>query len=508
MSANRWGQRIQQSGARSRKNFERENSMKIPQKGIPKEQVLETLRRYKGGDLDWKSGRVMGFVYYPGQEAHDVIDEAYTMYLTENALDPTTFPSLLRLENEIVGMTADLLRGDREVVGNFTSGGTESLILAVKTARDYARAAKPHIKEPEMVLPLTAHASFYKAAHYLDVKPVVTPVHDGSFRADVQAMRDAVTDNTILLVGSAPSYAHGVVDPIEEIGKLALDKNILFHVDACVGGIHLSYMRKMGFEIPDFDFTVPGVTSISADLHKYGYAAKGASVILHKDKKLRKHQMFACSRWTGYTVINPAVTSSKTGGPMAAAWAVMNYLGDEGYREIVREVMDASRLLIDGINQIDDVHILGKPDMCMFAVASTSRNVNVYRLADELKKKNWYVQPQFRRANSPSNLHISMNHSTVHQAEAFLKDFKETVEELREQEISSDAEGLLAGIEQLSGPFDEETFYRLAGMAGLTGTDLPDRMETINQILEVLPYDMSEWLLIEFLNNLMVQENG
>lgn len=479
--------------------------MKIPGEGIAKEEIFETLKSYKDKDLDWKSGRVMGFVYYPGEQAHDVIDEAYTMYLTENGLDPTSFPSLLRLENEIVAMTADLLRGDKEVVGNFTSGGTESLILAVKTARDYARATRPHVKEPEMVLPVTAHASFYKAAHYLNVKPVVTPVHDDSFQADVQAMRDAITENTILLVGSAPSYAHGVIDPIEEIGKLALEKNLLCHVDACVGGIHLSYMRRMGLEVPDFDFTVPGVTSLSVDLHKYGYAAKGASVILHKNKDLRRHQMFACSRWTGYTVVNPAVTSSKTGGPMAAAWAVMNYLGDKGYMKIVREVMDATRLLIDGINRIDGLQVLGKPDMCMFAVASTSEKINVYRLADELKKKNWYVQPQFRRANSPSNIHISMSRSTVHQARAFLNDFKETVEELRQREAGSDVRELLAEIEKLSGSFDEATFFKLAAMAGLTGTDLPDRMDIINQIMEVLPYDMSEWLLIEFLNNLMAQ---
>ena len=418
--------------------------MKIPDEGIAKEEIFKTLRSYKGKDLDWKSGRVMGFIYYPGEKAHDVIDEAYTMYLTENGLDPTSFPSLLRLENEIVGMTADLLRGDKEVVGNFTSGGTESLILAVKTARDYARATRPHIKEPEMILPITAHASFYKAAHYLNVKPVVTPVDDDSFCADVRAMREAITENTILLVGSAPSYAHGVIDPIGDIGRLALEKNLLFHVDACVGGIHLSYMRRMGFDVPDFDFT-------------------------------------------------------------AAAWAVMNYLGDKGYMEIVREVMDATTLLIDGINRIEGLRVLGNPGMCMFAVASTSEKINVYRLADELKKKNWYVQPQFRRGNSPSNIHISMSRSNVPMAQAFLKDFEETVEELRHQEDGSDVRELLAEIEKLSGSFDDATFFKLANMAGLSGTDLPDRMDIINQIMEVLPYDMSEWLLIEFLNNLMVQ---
>jgi len=481
--------------------------MKIPEKGMAKEDIFKTLESYKGQDLDWKSGRVLGYIYYPGKKAHDVIDEAYTAYLTENALDPTTFPSTLRLENEVVGMVANLLRGDENVVGNFTSGGTESLILAVKTARDHARATRPHIKEPEMVLPVTAHASFYKAAHYLNVKPVVTPVHDDSFLADVDAMRDAITDNTILLVGSAPGYAHGVVDPISEIAKLALENNLLCHVDGCVGGIHLSYMRKLGFPLPEFDFTVPGVTSISADLHKYGYAAKGASVILYKNKELRKHQIFGCSRWTGYTVINAAVTSSKTAGPMAAAWAVMRYLGDEGYLEIVREVMAATQVVIDGVNRIDGVKVLGKPNMCMFSFASTSQKINVYRLADALKKKGWFLQPQFKRANSPANLHISMNRSTVHQAKAFLKDFEETIEELKHEEVDDKTKALQAELENLSLKFDEETFFKLAAMAGVSGTDLPEKMETINQIMEVLPYDVSEWILIEYLNNLMVPGN-
>jgi glutamate/tyrosine decarboxylase-like PLP-dependent enzyme len=283
-----------------------------------------------------------------------------------------------------------------------------------------------------------------------------------------------------------------------------MENNLLCHVDGCVGGIHLSYMRKMGFDVPEFDFSVPGVTSISADLHKYGYAAKGASVILYKNKDLRKHQIFACSRWTGYTVINAAVTSSKTAGPMAAAWAVMNYLGDEGYMEIVREVMEATRLVIDGINGIDGVQVLGEPSMCMFAFASTSEKINVYRLADALKKKGWYVQPQFARANSPANLHISMNRSTVHQASAFLKDFKETIEEMKQAEISDESRKLRAELEKLAIQFDDATFLKLTEMAGVSGTELPEKMETINQIMEVLPYDVSEWILIEYLNNLMV----
>lgn len=479
--------------------------MKIPQAGKSKKEILQTLVGYKEKDLNWKSGRVFGYIYDPGEKVHDVINDAYTLYLSENALDPTSFPSLLRLENEVVGMTARLLDCDDEVVGNFTSGGTESLILAVKTARDYTRAQKPHIKEPEMVLPITAHASLFKAAHYLGIKPVVTPVHDDTFLADVDAMRQAITDNTILLVGSAPGYTHGIVDPISKIAALANEKGLLCHVDACVGGIHLSYMKKLGFDVSEFNLNVPGVTSLSVDLHKYGYAAKGASIVLYKNKEIRRHQIWACSRWTGYTVINPAVTSSKTGGPMAAAWAVLNYLGHEGYLEIVREVMNATELLISGISRLEEVRILGEPDMCMFAVTSTSEKINVYALQDKMKKKGWYLQPQFARGNSPANLHISLNRSTVPQAKAFLKAFEETVEEMKQQEVDHETRDLQTELQKLSLSFKDETFFKLAAMAGVTGTDLPESMEKVNMLLEALPYEISEFMLVEYLNNLMIQ---
>ncbi len=478
--------------------------MKIPPRGRSKDEILTTLQSYKGDDLDWKSGRVFGYIYDPGKKVHDIINDAYTMYLPENALDPLSFPSLLRLENEVVAMTARLLGGDDQTVGNFTSGGTESLILAVKTARDYCRAVKPQIKQPELVLPITAHASIFKACHYLGVKPVVTRVDDDTFLADVAAMREAITDNTILLVASAPGYAHGVVDPVAAIAALAREKDLLCHVDACVGGIHLSYMRQLGHEVPDFNLAVDGVTSLSVDLHKYGYAAKGASIILYAGKELRKHQIWACSRWTGYTVINAAVTSSKSGGPMAAAWAVLNYLGDEGYMEIVSEVMAATRKLVDGIGRINGLRVLGKPDMCMFAVASTDERLNVYRLADEMKKKGWYLQPQFARENSPSNLHISLNRSTVPQAEALLEALAATVKELLQQPADPEIVRLQAELEKLALNFDEETFFKLAQMAGVTGTEAPESMATVNMLLEALPYEISEFMLTEYLNNLMV----
>ena len=481
--------------------------MKIPKNGLPKEEIFKILQDYKGHDLDWQSGKVLGFIYDAGEKVHEVTHKAYTLYLTENALDPLSFPSLLRLENEVVRMTANLLDCSSDVVGNFTSGGTESLILAVKTARDYSRALKPHIKEPELVMPITAHSSLYKACHYLGIKPVVTRVHDNTFKADVDAMRAAITDNSILLVGSAPGYAHGVVDPIAEIAALAKENDLLCHVDACVGGIHLSYMRKLGCDVPDFNLNVAGVTSLSVDLHKYGYAPKGASIILHKNKELRKYQIWGCSRWTGYPVINPAITSAKSGGPMAAAWAVLNYMGDNGYMEIVREVMAATQLMIDGVSRIDGLRVLGKPEMCMFALASTTDKINVYHLAEEMKKTGWYLQPQFARENSPANLHISLNRSTVPRARAFLKDFENTVAEIKSQEIDRQTRDLQEELKKLPLKFDDETFIKLAEMAGVTGTEPPESMEKVNMLLEALPYDISEYMLVEYLNNMMAADD-
>ncbi|MBI4702216.1 MAG: aspartate aminotransferase family protein [Deltaproteobacteria bacterium] len=293
--------------------------MKIPEKSTPEDVLWHRLESYRCGDLDWRSGRAFGYVYDAGQRAAQVAKQAYVEFLAENALDPTTFPSVARLENEVVAMVACHLEAGPDVVGNFTSGGTESIMLAVKAARDCLRARRPEIREPEMVLPVTAHAAFHKAGHYLDVKPIVVRVDETSFAADVAAVRQAITPNTIMLVGSAPSYAHGVVDPIAELGALARERELWLHVDACIGGFLLLYFRRLGASVPDFDLRVPGVSSLSVDLHKYAYAAKGASVILYASRELRRHQIFSCARWTGYSVVNTTVQSTKSAGPIAGA---------------------------------------------------------------------------------------------------------------------------------------------------------------------------------------------
>ncbi len=375
-------------------------------------------------------------------------------------------------------------------------------MLVVKTARDKARAEHPEIAQPEMVLPRTAHAAFHKAAQYLSVKPVIVEIDPQTFKVRAQDMRAAITPNTILLVASAPSYSQGVIDPIIEIGKIAQEKNLLFHVDACVGGLHLSFMRKLGYDIPDFDFTVPGVTSISTDLHKYGYAAKGCSVIMYRSKEVRKYQIFASTETTGYTLINPTMLSSKTGGPMAGAWAILNFLGEEGYKRIVREVQEAAKKLMAGINAIDDLQVLGQPVMCMFSFKSDT--INVYQLADEMNKRGWYIQGQFSTPLTPRNLHISVNHGTIHNVDALLKDLRECVEIVKgATPIDGEAIRAMVGA-ALQGPDPAAAFGQLAASAGLAGTELPTEMAFINEVLDALPDELCNVFLVNYFNDLYV----
>jgi len=476
--------------------------MHIPQQGLSKEEILSTLQAFKGRDMDWKTGKVWCYVYDPGEDPAEVTREAYLSYLSENGLDPTVFPSLLKVETDVVRALINLLRGDSEAVGHLTSGGTESIMLAVKTARDKARAENPAITQPEMVLPKTAHAAFHKAAHYLSVKPVVVDIDPQTFKVRLEDMRAAITPSTILVVASAPNYSQGVIDPIVEIGALAQEKKLLFHVDACVGGLHLSFMRKLGYDVPDFDFSVPGVTSISTDLHKYGYAAKGCSAIMYRSREIRRYQIFACTDTTGYTLINPTMLSSKTGGPMAGAWAILNFLGEEGYKKIVQEVQDATTRLIEGINAINGLRVLGTPAMSMFSF--TSDAINVYQLADEMSKRGWYIQGQFSTPSTPRNLHISVNQGTIHNVDALLEDLRECVQIVNGvTPIDSDAiRALVAGA--LQSPDPEAAFGQLAARAGLAGSELPSEMAFINEVLDALPDELCNVFLVNYFNDLYV----
>jgi sphinganine-1-phosphate aldolase len=466
--------------------------------GTPKEKVLEELNSYTGKDINWKTGKVLTGLYDPGAEAHELATEAYTRFLPQNALYVNMYPSIGKLEKDIVASVAELLRADDDVVGNVTSGGTESIQMAVKTARDWARKNRPEIKEPEMVLPVTAHPAFLKAAQYFGLKVIQTEVNLTDYRADLAAFEKALGPNTIIAVGSAPNFSHGSIDPIREMAAIAKERNILFHVDGCVGGIYLSVLRRMGGKLRDFDFSVPGVTSISADLHKYGYTPKNASVILYRNRDLRKYAWFICSSTTEYVVINSTTQSSRTGGPIAAAWAIFRYLGEEGYQDIVRRSQDATRLLLDGIEKIEGIEVLGDPDMCMFTIVS--EKLNVFEIDDEMRQRGWHMIPQFACGGSPANLHVSLSQANVPHAARFIEDLTEVVASLLQNGSAIDSEELARIVSETSGKPVEEVMMAVIPVIGLTGLDLPEKMGTLNTVLSLLPADTRDEMLTLFFN--------
>lgn len=483
----------------------------LPSVGLSAAQILEQLESYRAADLDWRSGKVWAYVFDPGKEAEEVVKRAYMAYLTENGLDPTAFPSLLKFEREVVAMAAAHLGGDAEVVGNFTSGGTESIILAVKSARDHARARRPELARsaarPKIILPTTAHAAFHKAAHYLDVEVTLVDVDPTSFRADVDAMRAAIDEHTIMLVGSAVSYAHCVVDPIPELAELALERDLWLHVDGCMGGFLLPYFRKLGREFPAFDFSVPGVSSMSMDLHKYAFAAKGASVVLYRNKHLRKHQIFTCSHWTGYTISNATIQSSKSGGPLAAAWAVLNYFGESGYLGIARHVLAATDKVARFVDAHPDLRRLGRSDMNHVAIASDT--LPIFRLAEAINARGWYVQVQLGFGRSPANIHLCINPANLQWVDALLEDISACIEPVRASEPSPLVAGVLQALASVDlSSMSDETLRQMMAMAGLSGAGTPHVGAEINEILDALEPHMRERVVTEFMNELFSVPRG
>lgn len=474
----------------------------FPPHGLPKDQILQTMRAAREHDVKWHEGRVFSLVFHAGDEISDLLKEAYTMFFAENGLNPTAFPSLRRFETEVVAMVASLLGSDGSVVGNMTTGGTESILLAVKTARDYARLNKPHIREPEMILPATAHPAFDKAAHYFEVKAIHTPV-DANYQANVDAMRAAITPNTILLVGSAPQYPHGIVDPIPEIAQLAREHDLLCHVDACVGGMMLPFVRRLGYPVPDFDFRVPGVTSLSVDLHKYGYAAKGASLILYRTRELRRAQIFVHTDWAGGIYASPTMTGTRPGGAIAAAWAILNYLGEEGYTRIADVVMQTTKKIQEGIQRIDGLKIVGKPVMSVMAIASDK--LDVYEIADEMTARGWHLD----RQQFPPSLHLTINYAHAHSADAFLHDLAEAVAIVKKPSARRIANRVMIHAAQFAARVLPENIVsqltaRAASFFG--GAGLPQRSAAMYGMMGALPNrgDLKE-LVLDLVEGLTMQ---
>lgn len=473
--------------------------MTLPSTGLPREEVLARLADLRSKDLAARGGRTFAYVYDPARPDIDALGhEVYASYLDVNGLDPTVFPSLLAMENDVVDIARRHL-GSTTAVGTFTSGGTESIILAVKAARDAAG-----IERGQVVLPVTAHAAFQKACHYLGLEPVLVDVDPVTFRALPAAVEAAITDRTVLLVASAASYAHGVVDPVEEIAALGLAHGIPVHVDGCIGAWLLPYFARLGVEVPRFDLSVPGVTSLSVDLHKYAYAPKGASVVLYNDPALRRKQFYATADWTGYTMINATVQSTKSGGPLAAAWAVLHAVGDDGYLDLARKTLAATRRLVDGVGAIDGLRVLGRPEMALVAVASEA--VDVFVLCDEMNARGWYVQPQLGYRRLPASMHLTLTASSEAVVDELLVDLAKAVEDSRG--VTAGDPALLSAVQDLDpDSLGDDVLGALLPLAGIEpGEGLPDRMAAINTLLEQMPMRLRERILVEFLGQLFTPD--
>jgi sphinganine-1-phosphate aldolase len=408
---------------------------RLPAQGRPREEVLLELEQLEAREQGrWKDGLVSGAVYHGAEDHIDFVNQVYALHSQSNPLHADLWPSATKFEAEVVSMTANMLGAEEahagkppeeHVCGSVSSGGTESIMLAIKTYRDWARATKG-ITRPELVAPTSAHPAFDKAAHYFGLKMVRVPVGP-DYRADVAATRKALTRNTVALVGSAPSFPHGVIDPIEELSELARKRGLGFHTDACLGGFVLPWAKRLGYPVPPFDFRLPGVTSMSADTHKFGYAAKGTSVVLYRGTELRSHQYFTATEWPGGIYFSPTFSGSRPGGLIAAAWATLVTMGEQGYLESTRRILETADVLKRGIRSIPELHVLGEP---LFVIAFGSRTLDIYKILDRLSAKGWNLNG----LHKPAAVHlcVTLRHTQPGVADRFLENLREAVEHVRE----------------------------------------------------------------------------
>jgi glutamate/tyrosine decarboxylase-like PLP-dependent enzyme len=404
---------------------------RLPEAGVPRAEVAGLVERLAAiEESRWRDGYASGAVYHGDPEHVAFLNRVYAAQSQSNPLHPDLWPSATKFEAEIVSMTADMLGGRHAdpaapVVGTVSSGGTESILLAMKTYRDFARARRG-IAEPEIVAPVTAHAAFDKAARYFDMPLIRVPVDDG-FRADLAAMAAAVTDRTAVVVGSSPSFPHGVIDPIPQIAALAAERGAGCHVDACLGGFIVPWAEKLGYPVPPFDFRLPGVTSMSADTHKYGYAAKGSSVVLYRGRDLRQFQYYTTVDWPGGLYLSPTFAGSRPGALSATCWAAMVSIGERGYTEAARRILETGAKVRDGIAAIPGARVLGEP---LWVIAfATEEGVDVFQVMENMSGRGWSLNGLQR----PAAVHIAitLRHTLPGVADRFLADLRAAVEEVR-----------------------------------------------------------------------------
>ena len=403
----------------------------MPTKGWSADDVFEGLEAMRTRDVRWREGRAFSLAYHAGAEALAVAEEAYRRFSGENALSTDAFPSLKQIQAEVVAMAGVWLGATPSSAGFMTSGGTESILMAVKAARDRLLAER-QIRQPNMVMPTSAHAAFAKAGAYFGVE-VRRVVVGSDWRADVAAMQSQVDKNTVLIVGSAPQYPQGVVDDIVGIAKIASDAQINCHVDACMGGVTLAYLQRLGENIAPWNLQVPGVSSISVDLHKFGYTSKGASVIMYASKHLRSFQGFVTDDWLGGVYGSSGVLGTKSGGSMASAWAVMHFLGDDGYLRLTRQAREATLQLATVVRNTPELVLRAEPESTLLCFgAQDPSTLNVFAVADELSKRGWYVD----RQTPPDSLHCTVNAIHHDKIDWFARDMHESVSIALDQKTS------------------------------------------------------------------------
>ena len=399
----------------------------LPSEGRSQEEILSEIEEITSmEERRWQGGYVSGAVYHGDSEHIDFLNRVYAIQSQSNPLHVDLFPSASKFESEIVAMTAGMLGAKKaeECCGTVNSGGTESILLAMKTYRDLAYAEK-NIKKPEIIIPQSAHAAFDKAGEYFKIRVIRTPL-DSDYKADVKAIANVVSSRTIAIAASAVSFPNGVIDPIYDIAAIAEKWDIGFHVDACLGGFILPFAEKMGYDVPPFDFRVPGVTSISADTHKYGYAAKGTSVVLYRSESLRRYQYFTATDWPGGLYLSPTFAGSRPGALSAACWAAMISMGEKGYLKAAGKILKTAENIRKGIDELDDLHVLGDP---LWVISFASSSLDIYRILDFMSKRKWSLNG----LHKPASVHfcVTLRHTQLGVAEKFISDLTEAVDHVK-----------------------------------------------------------------------------
>ncbi len=398
--------------------------MKLPRSGMPQAEIMRRLREAMADDAPWDKGRTFLLVYGVDEKHLEVLQDAHSLYIQTNGLGAgSMFPSIARLEADVVAIAAELL-GRPEAVGNITSGGTESILMGIRCALEGARMRSPRLAEPEMVVPESAHPAFQKAAQIFGIREIrVPPARD--YTADARAMAAAITERTVAIVGSAPNYPFGTIDPLAELSELALERGVHLHADCAVGAFALPFLSRLGEAVPPFDFSLPGISTISADIHKYGFGERGSSLILYRDAALQERARFVLDAWSAGPYRTPTIAGSRPGAVVASAWAILHYFGEDGYLRLTREMMQATRALQAGVERIPGFRVLGTPAMHLFAF--TSEQSDIWAVGEAMAERGWHIH---RQATEPRSLHLVVTPIHAPVVCAFLSDLEAAAREV------------------------------------------------------------------------------